>query len=77
MTLIQIYYSAIFFGKKSENNQILLNTLLFNVSVQIMWDSLICTINLFFVITIESSSYEYDMNSMVFFVLFSIFQLRI
>ncbi len=36
MTLIQIYYSAIFFGKKSENNQILLNTLLFNVSVQIM-----------------------------------------
>ena len=42
-----------------------------------MEDSLIYTINLFFAITIESSSYEYDMNSMVFFVLFSIFQLRI
>ena len=72
-----MYYSAIFFGEKSENNQISLNTILFNVSIQIMWDSLICTINLFFVITIESSSYEYDMNSMVFFAFFSIFQLRI
>ncbi len=36
MTLIQIYYSAIFIGEKSENNQISLNTDLFTVSIQIM-----------------------------------------
>ena len=53
ITLIQMYYSAIFFGEKSKNNQISLNTIFFNVSIQIMWDSLIYTINLFFAITIE------------------------
>ena len=71
MTLIQIYYSAIFIWEKFENNQIQLNTDLFTVSIQIMWDSLICTITLFFAISIECSSYEYDMNSMVFFALIS------
>ena len=38
-----------------------------------MWDSLIYTINLFFAIAIESSSYEYDMNSMVFLLCFLFF----
>ena len=77
MALIQIYYSTIFIGEMSENNQISLNTDLFTVSIQIMWDSLVCAVNFFLAITNESSSYEYGMPSMTFFALFSIFQLRI
>ena len=76
MTLIQIYYSAIFIWEKFENNQIQLNTDLFTVSIQIMWDSLIFTNNLSFVITIEIILWIwYEFYG--FFALFSIYQLRI
>ena len=62
MTLIQIYYSCIFIGEKSENNQISLNINLFTVNIH--------------AITIERSSYEYDINSMFFFVFCFLFLIK-
>ena len=77
IALIQIYFSIKLLVNVSENNQLGLNVDIFTISIQIMWDCLICAVHFFLAITNDQLTYEYGMPSMTYFFLFSIFQLRI
>ena len=74
IALIQIYFSIKLLVNVSENNQLGLNVDIFTISIQIMWDCLICAVHFFLAITNDQLTYEYGMPSMTYFFLFSIFQ---
>lgn len=77
LSLVQIYYSMKLLVEMNENNQYGLNMDLFTVSGQIVWDCLICATHFFLALVNDSTSYEYGLPSITFFLHFSIFQLRI
>ena len=77
LAFIEIYFSTKFLLIVNENIQMALNIDLITIFVQIMWTSLICGVNFFLSLTYEPLTYEYGMPSMTYFILFSIFLLRI
>jgi hypothetical protein len=77
ISIIEIYLTLKLLYEVSENDQVGKNICLITLSINIMWNSFICTIHFYLSITNEDFSYEYGTPSMTYFLLFSIFELRL
>jgi hypothetical protein len=77
ISIIEIYLTLKLLYEVSENDQIGKNICLITLSINIMWNSFLCTIHFYLSITNEDFSYEYGTPSMTYFLLFSIFELRL
>lgn len=73
---IEIYYSTHLLIEVGNNIQSGLNLDVITIVFQIMWNSVICSVHFFLALSFEDLSYEYGTPSIVFFILFSIFQMK-
>lgn len=74
--LIEIYFATRLLIGVSDNIQSGLNLDVITIAIQIMLSSVICSIHFFLALSFEEMSYEYGTPSIVFFILFSIFQMK-
>lgn len=77
ISIVEIFFTIKLIIEVSDNAQVGLNLDLVTISMSIIWNAFICTIHFYMSITIEEYSYEYGTPSMTFFLLFSIFELRL
>jgi hypothetical protein len=77
ISIAEIYYIIKLIYQVDSNAQIGKNICLITLSINIIWNSFICTIHFYLSITQESYSYEYGTPSMTYFLLFSLFELRL
>ena len=74
---IEIIYTTKFLLLLSDNHQMSLNTDVYTIIIQIMWCSIICCGNFFLALSQYNLLFEYGMPTVLYFVLFSCFLLRI
>jgi hypothetical protein len=77
ISIVEIYLTLKLLYDVSDNDQVGKNICLITLAMNIMWNSFICTIHFYLSITNEDFSYEYGTPSMTYFLLFSIFELRL
>lgn len=77
ISIVEIYLTLKLLYDVSDNDQVGKNICLITLAMNIMWNSFICTVHFYLSITNEDFSYEYGTPSMTYFLLFSIFELRL
>lgn len=77
ISIAQIYQTYQLAIQVGENHYVGKNICLITLGGNIIWNSFICTIHFYQSMTDENNSYEYATPSMTYFLLFSIFELRL